>query len=470
MPGPGAPEKQGLEFFAFQTKTFDSLAIERLIRKHGAEGFLFWMKMKAFILSISNYIVLDDEDDMLSMFRKRMDYPSDLKEVKHRIASLVKGGFFDEDLYKKYKVLTSAEIQTDYIMSTPGRSKVRFVKEYTLIDFKDFQHLSQVIYLQDIKGVLIERFRKKEGIKIDPETKLPLKGTPQEKSKKKSRVSPTKPVMTEIKPNRNAEVDPVEPSDPVDQFTYNDVLNYIRVPYIDQDDVFKETYTEEEYNGYVKLCKAINDRYPTIKKSNRQLTFPEYIEFVSELQPSPQELQQAVKKLSKQNITADTDIYRQLGECIEVSSDTEPTGSEDGDSEGYVRDEKFENKVLSYFGFNGLPHNHKHHVLVHEFCKLQSSLGTLETFKENFEFYMKYKEIKGPRYKHSLAKFLGQQSERFSDGVWDSENWHQRLIDEQNHSPKQQNKPPIASNNTSKAEQSVQSHNDFMSIIKKAGQ
>lgn len=89
-----------------------------------------------------------------------------------------------------------------------------------------------------------------------------------------------------------------------------------------------------------------------------------------------------------------------------------------------VRDDVFEDSILKFFGFS-VAANFNHARTVSAFVSVLENQGRLEYFKTQFKAYCEYKNKNG--YKHSMQKFLGDQSERFENGMWDSENWAEKL-------------------------------------------
>jgi hypothetical protein len=99
----------------------------------------------------------------------------------------------------------------------------------------------------------------------------------------------------------------------------------------------------------------------------------------------------------------------------------------------YKRDEIFENSILSFWGFNEIA-NYDKARLVKDFVFSITNAGKLDYFKKQFADYQKVKT--NPQFKHSLQKFLGQQSQRFEDGTWDSEIWETKIVKNQTQLPK----------------------------------
>ncbi len=98
----------------------------------------------------------------------------------------------------------------------------------------------------------------------------------------------------------------------------------------------------------------------------------------------------------------------------------------------YARDFDFENSVLSFWGYNETNH-FQNFKKISECCAAIFSRNQLDHFKNQFKFYSAYIPLIGMTYKHSFAKYLGDQSECFENGVWNSENWEQKLIEQKKH-------------------------------------
>lgn len=431
----GAPHKQGLDYHASFVDKFQQREIQELIEAYGADGFLFWEQLQAAIYTHSHYLLWDN----ISRRQFRQMYERREEEINKYLPFLFEKGLLNKKIFNEYNVLTSDEIQSKYIMSTKGRTKVVFYQEYTIIDWNRFRFLDQIIHMYDLSGELLERFVKKGNVKLDPETKVPLKAAKKQKE----------PIPKPIKPSESAQ----KPIQNLPHHTHKQVNEAIRITYNDQDEIFKDTYTEEEYNSYVQLNHKINNNYPGIRKSEHQLTFIDYIEFTVETIPKPtdKEMEAAFKLMAQQKVTKDTDIYVTLDRCLQkIREDQSPDYDEPVDV--YVPDKDFQLSVLGFWDYEQV-RNHKQFVLMDEFCRVMSKQGLLDDFKYQFPFYKKLKELKGIGYRHGFEKFLGKQSELFNDGEWRKENWEKLLAAEEKGNKKQA---------PSLAKTSVDSHDDFM--------
>ena len=108
----------------------------------------------------------------------------------------------------------------------------------------------------------------------------------------------------------------------------------------------------------------------------------------------------------------------------------------------YSRDENFENSILKYFGFNQIANPDKQ-ILIGQFCHSLHNSNQLENFKKQFASYQIWISIIGANYRFGFAKFIGNQSQLFLDGAWNSENWEQKINDRKSfQTPEQTHQAP----------------------------
>lgn len=81
--------------------------------------------------------------------------------------------------------------------------------------------------------------------------------------------------------------------------------------------------------------------------------------------------------------------------------------------------------ICDFFEYNK-SENHKQQSLIFSFVFSLPHKGKLDFMVKEFKAYSELKKLDG--YKHSLANFLGNQSEQFLDGKWD-DNWTLKLND-----------------------------------------
>lgn len=129
------PLKAGLEYFPLDVKLNDKVKIIESI--HGLEGFAILIKLYQKIYSEGYCMKWEEKEQIL--FSNSISVGK--KEVMSLVDDCIKWDIFDEDMYKKYKILTSSRIQKQYVNSVYKRTKVKMVKEYLLIDVSDSNNI-----------------------------------------------------------------------------------------------------------------------------------------------------------------------------------------------------------------------------------------------------------------------------------------------------------------------------------------
>jgi hypothetical protein len=111
----------------------------------------------------------------------------------------------------------------------------------------------------------------------------------------------------------------------------------------------------------------------------------------------------------------------------------------------YASDADFKIFMESFWPVSEITH-FKNFVKITDCCAAQISKNRFEYFKIQCENYKKFIELIGLRYKTNYEKFLGKQENCFDDGIWNSENWEQKIIDRSTPEPGkvQSNRGPAA--------------------------
>lgn len=125
--------KKGLDYYSFPTDTFHDLRIKRLRRKCRNNGMLVYFYLITEAYRTSGYSVNVGEE--LVMDISEYFYLTD-EEVEKIILTCCTEGLFDLNLYKKYNVLTSTELQEHYaeICIRLRRSSINIRPEHLLIN------------------------------------------------------------------------------------------------------------------------------------------------------------------------------------------------------------------------------------------------------------------------------------------------------------------------------------------------
>ena len=125
--------KSGLDYFSFDIDFFHDQKIEFVSAKYGIEGEIITIKLLCKIYRNGYYLNWGDDECLL--FSKKVGENISFELVKNVIDELLKRDFFNQDLYKKFNILTSKGIQKRYLEAAKRRKEVIFYKEHYLLNY-----------------------------------------------------------------------------------------------------------------------------------------------------------------------------------------------------------------------------------------------------------------------------------------------------------------------------------------------
>lgn len=140
------PTKQGLDYFPLDT-SMDS-KMELFEAEHGLTGFAFLIKLFQKIYD-NGYFCEWNEDEQL-LFSKRINV--DINRVNVYINSALSRNIFSQELFDKYKILTSRGIQKRFIEACKRRKQIEITREICLIDFDELQYRdlkNKIVYVSN---------------------------------------------------------------------------------------------------------------------------------------------------------------------------------------------------------------------------------------------------------------------------------------------------------------------------------
>ena len=126
----GEKMKVGLDYFPFTCYPDDKL--ELIEAEFGLKGLAIIVKLFQKIYGDKGYYC-EWNNGVALLFGKKCGLVSGGKVVSEIIDSALKKKLFSEEIYNKYKVLTSAGIQRRYIEAGKRRSKIEIKEEYLLL-------------------------------------------------------------------------------------------------------------------------------------------------------------------------------------------------------------------------------------------------------------------------------------------------------------------------------------------------
>jgi hypothetical protein len=155
------PNKEGLEYFPLDTRFDEEVLL--IDSKFGCSGIGILVKLWQIIYANGYYIKWTERE--LLLYGGRIN--ADINLVTDIINECLKWGIFNDDLFKKYNILTSRGIQKRFLEATKRRKDASFIFEYSCIDdVKTVNANINLIYV-DIKP---QNARNKKQIETERET------------------------------------------------------------------------------------------------------------------------------------------------------------------------------------------------------------------------------------------------------------------------------------------------------------
>lgn len=105
------PKKQGIDYFPLDVDFFSNVKIRKIARACGSQSTSILICLLCNIYKDNGYYILWDEDLPFVIADSVGVSEGAVKEV---ILKAIQVGFFDKDIYEKYKVLTSYGIQSRF--------------------------------------------------------------------------------------------------------------------------------------------------------------------------------------------------------------------------------------------------------------------------------------------------------------------------------------------------------------------
>ncbi len=154
------PQKTGLDYFNVDTDIESNRKVRLLMGKFGLLGLGVWLHFHNAIYANGYYLPIDNEAIELSASYGLCE-PEKLEEI---VEYMLNKKIFNRDIYEKYNLLTSKEIQSRFLAIVYRRKKILINPKIWLCDFPDrndpetgeqnLKLLKRIIYV-DINGVIV---------------------------------------------------------------------------------------------------------------------------------------------------------------------------------------------------------------------------------------------------------------------------------------------------------------------------
>lgn len=127
----GRPTKQGIDYFPMDVGFFSDVKIRKISRACGSHSTSILICLLCNIYKDEGYYILWDEDlpfviaDIVGVSEGA---------VKEVLIKALQVGLFDQELYEKYKILTSYGIQKRFLLATYKRKETEIIPQYLIND------------------------------------------------------------------------------------------------------------------------------------------------------------------------------------------------------------------------------------------------------------------------------------------------------------------------------------------------
>lgn len=127
--------KQGLDYFPMSTGFMHDRMVRRVMKREGDAAFATLVETLSYIYAGKGYYVAVGD----AFYDELTDglYSTDTDDAKRIIALAVEYGLFDAGLFRQYGILTSADIQRQYLFITKRRSSSLIEPVYCLLDAEE---------------------------------------------------------------------------------------------------------------------------------------------------------------------------------------------------------------------------------------------------------------------------------------------------------------------------------------------
>lgn len=125
-------KKRGLDYFPLNTDFIQNRIIRRIMKRNGDSALATLLAALSCIYADEGYYVRADD-----LFYEDLSaglYDTTTDKVKSILVQAVDYGFFDAALFREHGILTSAEIQSQYLFSTKRRKSSAIDPRFCLID------------------------------------------------------------------------------------------------------------------------------------------------------------------------------------------------------------------------------------------------------------------------------------------------------------------------------------------------
>lgn len=144
------PNKEGLDYFYLSVDYGNGDAIELIESEFGAKGFRIVTKLLQRVFKKKGYYLRWTEKEKL-LFASAVGEPGSL--VDEVISRLFKWGFFSDDVFKSFEILTSKDIQSTYLDAAKRRGSIEIIEQILMCSITEHKN----VVIVDINSINVNK-------------------------------------------------------------------------------------------------------------------------------------------------------------------------------------------------------------------------------------------------------------------------------------------------------------------------
>lgn len=144
------PLKQGLDYYPLDCYFLDDIKIRKILRANGSGSIAVLIDLLSNIYRDEGYYMQWDDDICFLVADKVGTSEASVSEV---VKKALQVEFFNQELFKKYKILTSRGIQSRFLEATGRRKEVTLYQEYLLTNEVHEYKNTKIVTETELSGV-----------------------------------------------------------------------------------------------------------------------------------------------------------------------------------------------------------------------------------------------------------------------------------------------------------------------------
>lgn len=133
------PKEIGLDYFPLDVTIFQNDKVKLIKAEFGFKGLMVFLSLLCLIYEKNGYYYEWNEDKKF-LLAESLGLEGNL--VGEIVAGLLRRSLFDKRVFESFNILTSTQIQSNYLEATKRREKVVLTEEFTLIDVSAYKNAS----------------------------------------------------------------------------------------------------------------------------------------------------------------------------------------------------------------------------------------------------------------------------------------------------------------------------------------